>query len=204
MIQATRLYIKRHSITGLKYLGKTVKKNPYAYNGSGKYWKHHINKYGIDNIETLWVSEEFTDKDSLLEFATFLSEELNIANSDEWANLKPETGLDGGVGNGKYNPMYGKYAENNPNFGKIPTQETKLKISKALKGKQRGPISSEHKKNIAKSLMGKKGNNTKYCDADFIEILNDYSLGYTKFDLVKKYSNRFSRSTIYKVLKNKG
>ena len=41
------LYIKTHNITGLKYLGKT-EKDPYRYNGSGKYWKRHLKKYGRD------------------------------------------------------------------------------------------------------------------------------------------------------------
>lgn len=40
------LYVKRHKVTGMKYFGKTVKKDPYKYNGSGLYWVRHIKKYG--------------------------------------------------------------------------------------------------------------------------------------------------------------
>ena len=33
----TYLYIKRHMQTGMMYFGKTSKKDPYTYNGSGVY-----------------------------------------------------------------------------------------------------------------------------------------------------------------------
>lgn len=39
---------------------------------------------------------------------------------------------------GKNNPMYGKYGVNNPNYGKKKTQESKLKQSKAMLGKNIG------------------------------------------------------------------
>ena len=34
----TWLYIKQHNITKLKYFGKTVRKDPIKYKGSGTYW----------------------------------------------------------------------------------------------------------------------------------------------------------------------
>ena len=49
------LYVKQHSITGLKYFGKTTKIDPFLYKGSGKYWQRHIKKYGKNFIETLEV-----------------------------------------------------------------------------------------------------------------------------------------------------
>ena len=92
---------KQHNITGLKYFCKTTKKNPYRYNGSGHYWLRHLAKHGSD-ITTTWC-ELFTDKESLVEFAVFFSEEFNIVQSSKWANLKAENGLDGGgmIGSGK-------------------------------------------------------------------------------------------------------
>ena len=42
------LYIKTHNKTGLKYLGKTTKKDQHKYKGSGKYWLKHIRKHGYD------------------------------------------------------------------------------------------------------------------------------------------------------------
>ena len=91
----TCLYIKRHSVTGLKYFGKTTR-DPLKYRGSGKEWKQHFTEHGKKFIETLWVSKLFTDPDDIYEFATFVSEELDIVNSPEWANSKVENGLDGG------------------------------------------------------------------------------------------------------------
>jgi hypothetical protein len=95
----TYLFIKQHKITGLKYFGKTTKSDPYTYTGSGKYWKRHIKKYGHYEIDTIWC-ELFTDKNKLIDFALNFSKENNIVNSKEWANLKEENGLDGGMEKG--------------------------------------------------------------------------------------------------------
>jgi hypothetical protein len=95
----TYLYIKQHSVTGLKYFGKTTKDDPVQYLGSGKYWKRHIKKHGEEFVETIWY-ELFTSVDSLVKYAKEFSCENNIVESDEWANLKLENGLDGGMEKG--------------------------------------------------------------------------------------------------------
>jgi hypothetical protein len=87
------LYHKRHRTTGLNYFGKTTN-NPYIYNGSGVYWRDHLNKHGID-IETLQVWE-FSDIRECSKFAIEFSIQNNIVKSDQWANLCIENGLDGG------------------------------------------------------------------------------------------------------------
>ena len=94
-IKPTYLYIKQHSITGLKYFGKTSQLDPYKYSGSGKYWSNHIKKHGKEHIITLWVSELYQDT-SIVEHALHFSIENNIVESKDWANLKIENGLDGG------------------------------------------------------------------------------------------------------------
>ena len=99
-IAPTYLYIKQHSITGLKYFGKTTR-NPIKYIGSGKYWKTHITKHGIEFVETIWISEPYTDKNQIKEIALKFSTENNIVESNEWANLIPENGLDGGNSTGR-------------------------------------------------------------------------------------------------------
>ena len=100
------LYAKQHRNTGLRYFGKT-KKNPYTYNGSGTYWKRHLKIHG-NNVETTWV-QAYEDEAILTEEAIFYSNVYNIADSDEWANLTFENGLDGRFDvSGKNNPMYGK------------------------------------------------------------------------------------------------
>ena len=90
----TWLYIKQHNDTGLKYFGKTIKKDPVKYLGSGIHWTRHLEKHG-KNISTIWT-KLFTDKDSLIDFALKFSEENKIVESSEWANLKVEDGLMGG------------------------------------------------------------------------------------------------------------
>ena len=91
----TYLYIKRHSVTGLKSFGKTTKSDPIKYTGSGVYWTKHIKKHGKENIVTDWY-KLFTDIDELVEYALQFSISNNIVDSDDWANLQFECGLDGG------------------------------------------------------------------------------------------------------------
>ena len=111
------LYVKQHSITGLKYFGKTEKSNPFKYLGSGKRWCRHINKHGKDHVKTieLWG---FDSQELCTEFAIKFSNDNNIVESDEWANIIPENGLDGAP------------------KGNIRTIETREKLSESLKGKK--------------------------------------------------------------------
>lgn len=87
------LYVKQHNITGLKYFGKTVR-NPYSYPGSGVVWKRHYRKHGKEHIKTtdIW---QFDDYDVAKTFAIEFSNNNNIVESNEWANLMIEQ-LDGG------------------------------------------------------------------------------------------------------------
>lgn len=88
----TYLYVKTHSITGLKYFGKTTK-NPFKYSGSGIHWKRHLRKHGKEH--TTEIIAEFDDPDDCEAFALAFSHENNIVESIEWANLIPENGKDG-------------------------------------------------------------------------------------------------------------
>ena len=89
----TWLYIKQHNISGIKYFGKTVR-DPNTYLGSGLYWIRHLKKYG-QNISTIWT-RLFTNKEELIEFSLKFSQDNNIVQSKDWANLKVEDGLMGG------------------------------------------------------------------------------------------------------------
>lgn len=95
----TRLYIKRHTITGLKYFGKTVRTNNdfTKYLGSGTVWIRHLKKHGKEHVETIWVSEVYTVEriHDLVRDAITLSEKNDIVNSKEWANLILENGIVG-------------------------------------------------------------------------------------------------------------
>ena len=160
----TWLYIKQHNITGLKYFGKTTQKNPKAYKGSGLYWKDHLKIHG-NNVTTIWA-QLFEDKESLISFATTFSQDNNIANSDVWANLKPENGLDGFTPGHKYgvgvkHPELREYnlrpdviarrQENNKGNthatalkGYKQTDEHVRKRTAHQKGIERGPQTKEH------------------------------------------------------------
>ena len=163
-ITPTYLYIKQHSITKKKYFGKTTR-DPYTYNGSGPYWVRHIKKHGKEHIVTLWVSELYHDT-SIVEVALKFSADNDIVNSKEWANMKPENGLDGGSQKGRKLGPYKKsgkprkpHKPHKPRSdkGNIRSEKTKAKLRKPRskprsdKGKPRKPLSKEAKVNMRKS-----------------------------------------------------
>lgn len=119
----TYLYVKQHQTSGLKYFGKTTSSNPIKYHGSGVYWLRHLKKYGF-HVNTVWY-KLFTNKRELIEYALKFSSENNIVESDDWANLKIENGLDGGdCGN------LGKMSTKKKLQGKIPLHVYKKSILK--------------------------------------------------------------------------
>jgi hypothetical protein len=86
------LYIKTHNITGLKYLGKTTQ-DPFMYKGSGKKWINHIKKHGND-VSTEIIGE-YESLEEFVKNSVIISEKYDIVNSNDWANLRIESG-DGG------------------------------------------------------------------------------------------------------------
>ena len=95
------LYVKTHQVTGLKYLGQTSKSDPHKYTGSGKYWLRHIKQHG-KNWDTEILLESQTKK-NINRLGAYYSNLWNVVESDEWANLKPETG--DGAASGIHNHM---------------------------------------------------------------------------------------------------
>lgn len=116
----TWLYIKQHNTTGLKYFEKTISKNPQKYRGSGTYWKNHLKKHGND-VSTIWY-QLFLDQDSLTKYSLKFSIDNSIVESNDWANLKPENGLDG-------NPC-----------GIVLSEDHKRKIGASNKGKNKNRV----------------------------------------------------------------
>ena len=121
----TNLYIKQHNKTGKLYFGKTVAPDPEIYPGSGVYWSRHLNEHGKD-VSTVW-HKLFTEESDIFEFATFFSEFFDIVHSNDWANLVPETGLDGFPPGGKMPPRSETHKKNwsDSKKGWIPSIETK-------------------------------------------------------------------------------
>lgn len=140
------LYVKTHCKTGLKYLGYTSKEDPHKYSGSGKYWLRHLKIHG-KNYETK-ILYESSDKLEIKNQGLYYSNIWNIVDSDEWANLKPESG--DGAGAGKYNHMM------NP----IIREKHKKKISDPIiKEKHRlATISAMNRKEVYDKV--KKARNT--------------------------------------------
>lgn len=144
----TYLYIKKHSITGLQYFGKTTKNDPYLYKGSGKRWLNHIKKHGTQYVETVWV-KLFIDESELVSFAKQFSIENNIVESENWANLCIETGLDGGLRHNSFDIM--QKINSTPKSQEVRSKMG-LSISKARMGKKQSPNCKEK---ITHSLKSK-------------------------------------------------
>jgi len=87
------LYIKTHTKTGLKYFGKTTRKDPHKYLGSGKHWRAHLEKHGYDYTTEIYGT--YINKDECQTAAIEFSEKNKIVESKDWANLRIES-LDGG------------------------------------------------------------------------------------------------------------
>lgn len=121
--------------TGVQvYIGQDISKK---YGGGSKY------------VATLWF-ELFDNPTELQKFALSFSHDMNIVESDQWLNLKPENGLDGFVPGVKRTP------EHQANLtkaisGKPLSEEHKTK----LRG-PRHPCSEERKRKISESNLGRK------------------------------------------------
>jgi len=140
LIKPTWLYIKQHTVTGLKYFGKTTR-NPEKYKGSGKRWVNHIAVHR-NTVKTVW-SRLFTSKPELVEFALNFSKENNIVESEEWANLMPENGLDGGSPKGT-------------NKGRPCSEQARQNLANSRKNRIYTPMSKESKEKLRNSKIGKQ------------------------------------------------
>jgi hypothetical protein len=178
----TRLYIKQCPHCGLKYFGKTVVENIEQYKGSGTRWRRHLEKHGVEPVH-LWNSDWYYDK-SISRFALKFSRINRIVESNKWANLAEENGINGGnvllsktddeikeiinkrsessikkygVGNINQLPERKEYYKNLFTNREV-SKESKLKMSKAKKGKGLGKDNNnygnrwtdEQKQNLSK------------------------------------------------------
>lgn len=147
------LYVKRHKSTGLLYFGKTTRKDPERYLGSGSYWRRHLQKHGND-IETISVWS-FDCLEEATSFALKFSSDNNIVESADWANLIPEDASYGGLKGFKHSPesrrkMSQSSKGNKHHLGKAHSDESKAKMSAWHKSKK---LSPEHRKNISLSKV---------------------------------------------------
>lgn len=145
------LYVKTHSITGIKYLGYTSAKDPIKYPGSGVYWTAHLKKHG--HSYTTEILKECQSTKEIQHWGQYYSNLWNVVANSDWANLIDETG-DGG---------------NLRNFwtetSKLKNKETRDSWISKITGKTYEEIHGVEKSNIIKqkqssALKGKKLNLT--------------------------------------------
>ena len=87
------LYHKQHNVTGLNYLGKTIRSDPHKYPGSGVYWSRHLAKHGND-VTTIILKECETEEE-LIKWGLYYSKLWNVVEDKNWANLTEEAGPGG-------------------------------------------------------------------------------------------------------------
>ncbi len=146
------LYVKTHNKTGLKYFGKTKRKNVHLYTGSGVYWKRHLKKHGKDYTTQIVAQFENDQIEDLKQFAINFSIKNNIVDSSEWANFTVETGLDfHNALTGSRHPMWGKSGKDHQRYGKPLSEESRKRMSEAQKGRI---ITPEAREKIRQKLLG--------------------------------------------------
>ena len=127
------LYVKTNLKTNLKYLGYT-KQNPYEYSGSGIHWNRHTTKHGKD----IWTNIIFQSeiKDDIKKYGIYYSHLWNVVESDEWANLVPETG----EGCGQFGEKNGIYGKKRPEITKKANEASIAKTKGKTYEEIYGPI----------------------------------------------------------------
>ena len=140
-----KLMIKKHMLVGIKYLCKTIRENHDAYSGSGTRWNNILNKYGKDHVRTRVIFTTHS-KSEFKRVGLLLSEQWDIVDSNDWANLVPENG-DGGGGviGGKMPPRTEQW--------KARQRAAKIGKPGATKNKK---LSKEHVEKLRTAQTGKK------------------------------------------------
>lgn len=162
------LYIKESPL-GLKYLGITIRKDPYKYLGSGTYWTRHLKLHNFksEDIKTDIILKT-EDRDIIKFWGLYYSKIWNIVESKEWANLVPEN-TEGFLPGRKLSQKEKeriskinkgkKFSENHKqkiriaHLGKVMPQETKDKISKSKSGSNH-QMFGKHLTNETKNKIG--------------------------------------------------
>lgn len=130
------LMVKTHNKTGLKYLCQTRREDPFSYPGSGKYWRLHLDEHGYDYSTE--ILGQYPTQEELKEAGVRYSTLHSVVESEEWANLREESG-DGGdtsktdgykEGMKKRRSYSGK---SNPNYGKVGSWSGKVGPNVGLK-----------------------------------------------------------------------
>ena len=186
------IYMYTNLINGKKYVGKAKDFN-YRHKqhleGNEQLIDKKINEYGIKNFKVEILIENVQDDDKLNEYEKFFIKRKR-SHVSYGTGYNRTWGGDGGdvrsgmteeqrreherklseSHKGEKNPTYGKHrseetkqklseamkgkmaGEKHPLYGKPKSEETKRKLSEAFKGK---PLSEEHKQKLSESHKGK-------------------------------------------------
>ena len=195
------LYVKTHQITKLKYLGKTIN-DPFKYKGSGKYWLRHIKKHGyFVDTEILYQSE---DPKKISEMGLYYSNLWNIMESEEWANLIPESGHGGNTSlsenylNAKDKGLFGKATKNKTYeeiHGVEKARELRQSRSESNKKREKKPETAL-KISIKRKEMFKAG--LLKTPNQFIDPIRAAELKRPRLEKIEKYRNEFIESNLSK------
>jgi hypothetical protein len=143
------LYKKTHKDTGLKYLGKTIAGDPYAYPGSGVYWTNHLKTHGY-NVETEILRECQTEEE-LVYWGKYYSKLWNVVESKEWANLTEEAGP-GGYWSEESKQKLSQ--TNKTRLAKLSPEEKIQRMKKSCSSPE--SWTTERRNKISQALTGKK------------------------------------------------
>lgn len=215
------IYQWRNKIDGKIYIGSAKnfeeRRKRHLRQLRGNY--HHsilfqraFNKYGEDNFvfEILEYLED--DNDLRLKIEQEYLDKLQPFAPNGYNISKGATNC---VLYGEQNGMWGKLGENNPNFGRKNSEETKQKISKGNKGKKRTPEMIKHMSEIKKGqespFKGKhwdENNRKRLSDQNSVSVLQidkDTNEIIREFKGAKEASDilKISASTIGAVCKHK-
>ncbi len=149
MEQQYIVYKTTNLVNNKYYIGVHHVKGRNSYLGSGKLLKQAINKYGKDKFkrETLF---EYNDPDDAYNKEKELVTE-DVVNDKMSYNLTLGGGKPPGY-SGKDHYLYGKRGKEHPCYGTKRSLETRLKMSRALKGKKKSP---EHVRKMSIARKGK-------------------------------------------------
>lgn len=174
-----RLYIKQCPHCGLKYFGRSTRRNVQSYTGSGKRWLGHLRKHKVNSIH-LWNSKWYHDT-SITRFALKFSKMNNIVESSKWANMILEDGMHQGIKPKLTPEQYKKISEKTRGVSRpwvYPNLSTY--ISKIQNGDIVNPHTKRWKITDPNGVIHIVDGMTSFCKEHKISAGNLGSLGKTK------------------------
>jgi group I intron endonuclease len=164
------IYLAKNEINGLLYIGQTTEELKHRISGHRNdayskdddrkgYFQNAIAKYGIENFS--WkILQEYSNKDELNEAEIKWIADLNTRDRNVGYNVCPG-GESGPVGIKHTTETIEKIRKSQ--LGKIISEETKKRMSKARKG-----VVYKHTYNVYKSIVEGKGGKIISPESDFL------------------------------------